>query len=64
MDKVLSTVDEIVSEWDFCQIVGSHGTSPFVDNDPRMAMDAGGLCSAKAAFARAWYNGLGKPSDL
>ena len=63
MNKLLSCVDEVIAEWDFTRIMFSHGSPPFVDNDPRMESDAGGSCSAKEAFARAWYVGLGRQSQ-
>lgn len=55
VDKLLDCVDEVIDEWDFGQIVFSHGTSPFVENDVRLKDKA---CSARAAFKMAWENGL------
>ena len=62
--ELLGCLDDILSEWHFNKIVFSHGTAPFLDNDPRMERDAGGICSARTAFARAWYTGLGTPEKL
>lgn len=45
IQKLLSSVREIVNSWDFKQILFAHGTNPFT-------------VEAKEKFEEAWFSGL------